>query len=194
MPREFVTADLHFGDRNMLAKEFVGRRFPSPPLMDAAMIRIWNDTVGKRDTVYVLGDVFAEHVPKKRRDYVLRQLNGELHLVIGNHDTEETISLTRWASVQDRLRLDLTSDEFGFSMTHKPPEGAPVFDGRTIHLHGHLHSRKASMPVYDVGVDAHGYKPVHLSALIGAAAFYRASWKQLAKLQGADNVGTSWAR
>lgn len=184
MPREFVTSDLHFGDRNMLNKLFVGRRFSSPPMMDEALIRVWNDTVGKRDTVYVLGDVFAEHVPIKRRAHVLGRLNGELHLVVGNHDTAETLGLPRWASVQDSLRIDLIDGEFGFAMTHKPPAGSPVFDGGTFYLHGHLHSRKAAMPVYDVGVDAHSYKPVHLSMLIGAAQFYRASWRQLAKLQG----------
>lgn len=184
MPREFVTSDLHFGDRNMLAAGFVGRRFPSPPMMDEALIRVWNDTVGKRDTVYVLGDVFAEHVPIERRAHVLGRLNGELHLVVGNHDTAETLGLPRWASVQDSLRIDLIDGSLGFTMTHKPPTDAPVFDGSTVYLHGHLHTRKAAMPVYDVGVDAHGYKPVHLSMLIGAAQFYRASWRRLAKLQG----------
>ena len=184
MPREFVTSDLHFGDRNMLSKEFVGRRFRSPPAMDEALIRVWNDTVGRRDTVYVLGDVFAERVPIKRRVHVLGRLNGELHLVVGNHDTDETLGLPRWASVQDRLRIDLIDGSLGFVMAHKPPTDAPVFDGSTIYLHGHLHTRKATMPVYDVGVDAHGYKPVHLSMLVGAAQFYRASWRQLAKLQG----------
>ena len=184
MPREFVTSDLHFGDRAVLHPDFAARRFRSTSAMDEALIRNFNKRVGPTDETFFLGDVFAEPVPIKRRAHILQRLNGTKHLIVGNHDDAATTRMPGWASVQDSLRIDLIEGEFGFSMAHKPPVDAPVFDGSTIYLHGHLHTRKATMPVYDVGVDAHGYKPVHLSMLVGAAQFYRASWRQLAKLQG----------
>lgn len=183
MPREFVTSDLHFGDGAVLHPEFAARRFRSTAAMDEALIRNFNKRVGPNDETFFLGDIFAERNPSTRRSHILNRLNGRKHLVAGNHDDATTLGLPGWASVQDTLELEI-GDEFVFKMTHKPPLKPGAFDGRTFHLHGHLHTRKATMPVYDVGVDAHGYKPVHLSMLVGAAQFYRASWRQLAKLQG----------
>ncbi len=184
MPREFVTSDLHFGDRAVLHPDFAARRFRSTSAMDEALIRNFNKRVGPNDETFFLGDIFAEHVPIKRRAHILQRLNGTKHLIVGNHDDAATTRMPGWASVQDSLRIDLIDGSLGFVMAHKPPTDAPVFDGSTIYLHGHLHTRKALMPVYDVGVDAHAMQPVPMGQLVAMAQFYRSSWKQLRKMQG----------
>ena len=63
---------LDANDENMLQKH------------DDALIKCWNETVKKHDTVYILGDFsFASPDDIKK---MLGKLNGKKHLVIGNHD------------------------------------------------------------------------------------------------------------
>ena len=50
----FVTSDLHFGHANVI--KFDNRPFQNVEEMDRALIALWNETVSKRDTVYILGD------------------------------------------------------------------------------------------------------------------------------------------
>jgi calcineurin-like phosphoesterase family protein len=57
----FVTADSHFGHAKSLS--FIQpdgsplRPFDSVEEMDETMVERWNATVGKKDTIYHLGDV-----------------------------------------------------------------------------------------------------------------------------------------
>ena len=52
---------------------------------DALIISNWNKIVHKKDIVYVLGDITMEK-PKLIEQY-LKQLNGIIRIVGGNHDT-----------------------------------------------------------------------------------------------------------
>ena len=49
------------------------------------MIDNWNRAVGPEDTVFHLGD-FAFAVPSRIKE-IASQLNGEIHLIRGNHDS-----------------------------------------------------------------------------------------------------------
>lgn len=81
MSLRHYTADLHIGH------EFVAqtRGFASAEQMDAQLVANWNANVRPRDSVWVLGDVTAGGFNDYHID-VLKQLNGTLHLVAGNHD------------------------------------------------------------------------------------------------------------
>ena len=50
----FYTSDTHFCHKNILQHE--NRPFNDIDEMDTALIEQWNKTVGKKDTVYHLGD------------------------------------------------------------------------------------------------------------------------------------------
>lgn len=76
-PDEFVTADTHFGHKNIV--RLASRPFESIEEMNRELILLWNAKVPKNAVVYHLGD-FA----LARRTLaleVLAQLNGRIRLV-----------------------------------------------------------------------------------------------------------------
>ena len=85
MPTTYFTSDLHFSHKNIMKFCPQFRSYASIKEMDAALIAQWNATVAPEDTVYNLGDIsFARDAASIAR--VLHQLDGEHHLILGNHD------------------------------------------------------------------------------------------------------------
>lgn len=88
----WFTSDLHFSHKNILRystgrKEELGLIQDDPDMLkkhDEALIRRWNATVGRHDTVYIIGDFSFATTDDTRR--ILGKLNGKKHLIIGNHD------------------------------------------------------------------------------------------------------------
>lgn len=140
MADHFFIADPHFGHANILRYEPAARPFPDIAAHDADLVRRWNARVGARDVVWVLGD-FA-WTPRAAAE-ALRQLNGRIRLVLGDHDA-------RWLAVgskgsNDKLPLDAVEEVHGavkwrpgVLLTHVP--AVPGLKYRA-NLHGHTHSR-----------------------------------------------------
>ncbi|MDB5591253.1 metallophosphoesterase family protein [Enterovirga sp.] len=154
------TADTHFGDHRTL--NIVRRPFESVAAMDRALIATWNEAVEPQDEVWHLGDVArkASEVPE-----LLAGLNGTKHLVRGNNDPPATCAAAGWASVQDYAELEL--DGTFLVLCHYPFRSWNRQHRGAINLHGHSHGRLAPVPrQFDVGVDAQGYRPTTLAALL----------------------------
>lgn len=83
MSRVFFTSDLHFGHKNII--EFDKRPFKSVEDMDEKLIKNWNRKVHGNDIVYVLGDMFWNNDTKYVQN-ILSTLNGQINLIIGNHE------------------------------------------------------------------------------------------------------------
>ena len=168
----FYTADLHFHYKPFLP----GRPFASVEEMDEAMIRLWNETVTDRDTVYVVGDVGYNggYVPGD----ALGRLQGRKHLIRGNHDTgfENAPKLFDYfETVTDFNEID--DGETHILLCHYPI----LYRKRGYMIHGHLHQARG--PEYDIlrqmprmlnaGVDVNFYRPVTLAQLVeNNRAFY----------------------
>lgn len=78
----YFMSDPHWGHVNCLA--FDNRPFKTIEEHDAALIKNINDTVGIDDDLYFLGDLSWYGSTKTIE--ILKQLNGRLHLIKGNHD------------------------------------------------------------------------------------------------------------
>ena len=168
----FYTADLHFHYKPFLP----GRPFSSVEEMDEAIIRLWNETVTDRDTVYVVGDVGYNggYVPGD----ALGRLQGRKHLIRGNHDTgfENAPKLFDYfETVTDFNEID--DGETHILLCHYPI----LYRKRGYMIHGHLHQARG--PEYDIlrqmprmlnaGVDVNFYRPVTLAQLVeNNRAFY----------------------
>ena len=170
----WFTSDTHWGHLNII--KFCNRPWGSVEEMDEALIDNWNSVVEKDDIVFHLGD-FA-FAPNWRWKELLSRLNGQIHLIIGNHDE------TRWpgdkvmelfAGVYNQLKLKI-DNKYHVYLNHYPfltyggvwrePENA------VIQLFGHVHSSPTSsgkddsrlsilFPYqYDVGVDNNNYTPL----------------------------------
>jgi calcineurin-like phosphoesterase family protein len=83
----FFISDTHFGHENII--RMCRRPFGSVAEMDEALIARWNERVGAADTIYHLGDFCYRN--RCGADTYLRCLNGQIHLIAGNHD-DETIA------------------------------------------------------------------------------------------------------
>ena len=156
----FFTADTHFGDHRTI--NIQRRTFATVAEMDEAMVTGWNAVVGPQDEIWHLGDVArrSADVPE-----LLARLNGTKHLVRGNNDAPATCAAAGWASVQDYA--EITVHGMLLVLCHYPFRSWNGQHRRSIDLHGHSHGRLKPMPrQFDVGVDARGYRPTTLDALL----------------------------
>jgi calcineurin-like phosphoesterase family protein len=118
--------------------------------------------VGPGDEVWHLGDVArrSADVPG-----LLARLNGTKHLVRGNNDPPATGDAAGWASVQDYAEISVEGTLL--VLCHYPFRSWNGQHRRSLNLHGHSHGRLKPMPRQsDVGVDARGFRPVTLDALL----------------------------
>jgi calcineurin-like phosphoesterase family protein len=134
MPETFLVADTHFGHANILRYEAASRPFADIDAHDGALIERWNARVGRRDTVWVLGD-FAWSPAAARA--ALRALAGQIHLVMGDHDR-------RWLG-GDGLGFDAVAQVHGAVKVHKDTllsHVPAVLDRKYArNVHGHSHGR-----------------------------------------------------
>lgn len=151
----YLTSDHHFGHENII--RYADRPFSSADEMDAELQSRWNETVTDDDVVYHLGDLCVSS-----HEYWLRQLNGSLVLLRGNHDRirpdEAGFPVMDQAKVRAPNGLELTLRHYP-----KPWSG----DGWLIHGHSHasrpaidLESKRAS-----VCVELTGYRPISLTTI-----------------------------
>ena len=167
--RLFFTADTHFNHTNML--KFCDRPFADVEEMNETIIARWNQVVGEEDHVFHLGD-FCQGGPAEWTR-LLDQLNGKIHLIVGNHDLKnlrqgyikrfEEVVMQQWIEVEDKM----------IYLNHYP---YLCFDGgykpNVWQLFGHVHTRENNTGLdaerlaylyptqYDVGVDNNGFAPV----------------------------------
>src|SRR6266581_359325 len=78
----WFTSDPHFGHGNII--KFCNRPYLSVGEMDEGLIANYNKLVKPKDPVYFLGDI--TWYGSARLNEIMDRLNGEKHLIIGNHD------------------------------------------------------------------------------------------------------------
>jgi calcineurin-like phosphoesterase family protein len=154
----FFTSDTHFGHQSIIAG--CNRPFASTKEMDEALIARWNAVVSPRDTIYHLGD-FCHHGMWQAGDY-LDRLNGEIHLVAGNHDVE-LLAKYAWRFASVSMIAEIAIEGQVIVLCHYPMrEWNGCYRG-TWHLFGHVHGRMEQAGLghsMDVGVDNNAYRPV----------------------------------
>jgi len=158
---KYFTADHHFGNKNII--RYCNRPFRNAREMDSKLIQLHNSIVKAKDTVYLIGDLTLFGM--QRIDYIkniVNTLNGQLHLVLGNHD-----SLKPFAYVDLGIRTVHTSlimEEHNLILHHDP--AAACIDKTKTWLCGHIHDLfKVQNHVINVGVDVWEYKPVSLEEI-----------------------------
>ncbi|RYB01927.1 metallophosphoesterase [Lichenibacterium ramalinae] len=166
------------------------RPFADVAAMDEGLISIWNSVVGRKDTVWHLGD-FALG-PKGTAERVFRRLNGSKHLIVGNHDGDD-VKRCAWASVHDMASQRV--DGVKLVLCHYPMLSWPgsSYNGQhhvsgqpatvtSIMCHGHVHGTPSNSRLphqdafrIDVGVDMQSMAPVAAEAVVaGVRATMRA--------------------
>lgn len=140
---------------------------------DKEIIRRWNEVVGEKDTVYVLGD-FSFASGKETNKY-LKMMNGKKILIKGNHENvwmDKDADLSLWYMILDYAEIKYNKHHF--VMMHFPIQTWNKQHHGSIHLYGHVHSNTTtSHPMkyeiensYNVGVDVNNYYPRNINNFI----------------------------
>ena len=132
----YFISDLHIGHVNCLA--FDNRPFKSIDEQDKTIIKNWNDVVGIDDDVYLLGDI--SWYDAKKTIEIFNKLNGNIHLIKGNHDGKILKDRTlqkRFCEITDYKELYLEDGKI-LVLSHYP---IPCFRNHyygSYHLYGHV--------------------------------------------------------
>jgi len=163
----YFISDLHLGHKAIIW--MAHRPFEDLYHMDITLIDNWNKVIKNEDTVYFLGD-FAYKVSENKIKKYLRELNGKIIFIKGNHDVltlKANQEIKRFESVQDYFVLE--HDKQSFVMFHFPLESWWHKDKGSIHLHGHIHDHKSICPhprKFNVSAENIGYTPISIEEII----------------------------
>ena len=181
----YYIADLHFGHQNIMA--FDNRPFIDVEEHDAVLIKNWNMVVDIDDDIYIIGDISWYNSTKTIE--ILKQLNGRLHLVKGNHDSKILKNPElRKLFVEICDYKEITDDDgLGIILCHYPIHCFKNHYYDWIHLYGHVHAtwegdfvdkmKKEMIDIYDVScrmynvgcmMDYMGYTPRTLTEILNA--------------------------
>lgn len=167
----WFTSDTHFGHD----KEFIWkvRGFESCEEMNETLVANWNERVKADDDVFHLGDIMLGSPDNLQ---YLGRLNGRIHIIYGNHDTNNRIAL--YNTVPSVIRGEWAERQkwygYHFYLSHFPTITSNLekesLKQCTINLYGHTHQKTnfyLEYPfMYHVGVDSHNCAPVSIDEII----------------------------
>lgn len=170
----YLTSDLHFCHN----KEFLyqPRGFDNVEDMNNTIVKNWNSTVNINDDIYILGDLMLND--NKKGFDLLSSLNGKLHIILGNHDTDNRVKLYRqcWNVKEIVHATRLKYQNHHFFLSHYPClcsnfDVDKPLKQRLISLCGHSHTKNQFQDmdkglIYHVELDAHDCKPVDIETII----------------------------
>lgn len=157
----YFTSDHHFGHENVI--QYSSRPFENVDDMTKALVKNWNDTVKKGDTVYCLGDFSLSNFVFTKE--ILLSLTGEKHVILGNHDSilkKNKALLELFASVHELRTIKVPDEDVdgGHQLIVLCHYAMRVWDRShygSWQLYGHSHNslpEVETMRSMDIGVDA----------------------------------------
>lgn len=159
----FVVSDTHFQHQRICDYCPKSRPFDTVEEMNEAIVKNWNSIVSPDDVVYHLGDCFMGQI-ETVTEYGSR-LNGEVHVIPGNHDTKKRIAeMEKLGWIIESKTYGFEYNDTNFIMIHERPEEMRG-DSANIILYGHVHDAAPKGLVdwtYHVGVDTNDLTPVNI--------------------------------
>jgi len=155
---DWFTADLHLYHNAII--KYTKRPFRNVNEMNKTLIRNWNKCIKSSDTIYILGDFVFNH------NYIekcVKQLNGQKHLVLGNHDCKRLSKIRHlFNTISDIKEIKIEGQHivlshYAMRSWNKQHHGEWQLFG---HSHGTV-ARHNKYPSFDVGVDCWDYRPIN---------------------------------
>ena len=166
MSNVFMISDQHFYHHNILLfreHEVHQRPFRTTDEMHRFIKTRHNEVVGKDDVVYHLGDFAYGPGAKSWQQVgaVLSTLNGQHHLIMGNHDHIDPFKYVEagFASVHTCLVLG------DYLLIHDPAVAGVFKQQKVIHGHTHGLGRHLAPNTYCVCPEVNDYRPVSLDTI-----------------------------
>jgi len=157
----YFTSDTHLFHAKLLEE----RGFSTLDEMHETIIRNWNNVVKRGDEVWHLGDFSLGKVEPTKE--ILRQLNGKIHFIKGNHDSVADKLKDEFTSYQYYKHLNIYDNDresrqriilshYSFQVWDSSHHGSWNLYG---HSHGSLPERRG-FKACDIGVDSWNFTPV----------------------------------
>lgn len=169
--------DTHFGHPLMIKPRAQKDGSVKPPFRvhasmqahDDYLVDAWNQVVKPGMVAWHLGD-FGYGKPDDLHR-IFRRLNGEKHLLVGNHDDPDEVASKDfgWASVNfGPVHWKDSVSGLKVVGSHHPQREWDGWHKGAVHLHGHTHNTlPSSRRSLDVGVDSIGASPLTFTQLQG---------------------------
>lgn len=160
----FFTGCTHYMHKSIL--DFENRPYDNHEEMTNDMIRIWNEQVSDDDIVYHLGDFALTN--QENTVNILKQLNGKIRLIKGNHDYSKTWDKIVKQGLLDKyheIGVKIKYEKNELWLTHYPFEIG--LRPRKWSIHSHIHSNESSyLNQINVGVDSPHFKHKKFGELV----------------------------
>lgn len=157
MSTVYMISDCHFGHRNILKYR---KDFSSVEEHDNLILENILSTTTKRDTLWMLGDMFFDSEVLNNYGNILRKHVGYCHLILGNHDTDNAkraFNVGYMWNLFDSVRA--LYPHKGAWLSHCPLHPSEL-RGK-INIHGHVHTQTIPDERYvNVCCENTGYAPV----------------------------------
>lgn len=122
MEKVWFTSDLHFSHKNIL-KHCENRlkafgidencnEDEKIMLHDKLLVKMWNKTIAKKDTVYILGDFSFANADDTKK--IVSKLNGNKFLITGNHDNSSLKLSNYFKQIVQMKEITFKKDNFDF--------------------------------------------------------------------------------
>lgn len=167
----WLTSDLHFCHNKPFIYE--PRGFSTVHEMNETIVKNINEVVSWTDQLWILGDLMLNDNVEGMK--LVRRLPGEIHVLIGNHDTPSRVESYE---LEPRIKVEgyatvLKYEGYNFYLSHYPTLTINFDDDkplkrRLLCLAGHTHSKSTFEPYgsYNVALDAHNNHPVSIDQVI----------------------------
>jgi len=159
------TADTHFGHKNILKHQpNRGKLFSNIEEHDQYLVDRWNEVVNPYDTVYHLGDFSMCSDYKSKQ--IFKSLNGNIHLILGNHDSFQTLKHPDYKFVSISNYKEIKVEGISIVLLHYAMRVWDKSHYGSYHLYGHNHGSLPDDPnsrSFDTGVDCHNLQPIPFS-------------------------------
>ena len=170
----YITSDWHFCHNKSFLYE--PRGFTNVEDMDEAIITNHNSIVSENDDVYHLGDEILCDIDKGIE--CIKRLNGNIHLIVGNHSTNNKIGriiveCPNVVEVKDIIILKYC--KYKFYLSHYPTlcgydDGRPL-KKQCVSLCGHSHYRNPFRDmdkglIYHCELDCNSIQPISIDKII----------------------------
>lgn len=144
--RKLYISDLHLFHKNvtMAGKNFDDRPYENVEEMNEDILKKWNKNVTNADHVYICGDMIWKFNDNNKDEAmrILKEMNGNLHLILGNHDKiQSNIFKKRFEEIVNYKKVTdvLNGNQVQVIMSHYY---MPFYEGHyhdSVLIHGHSH-------------------------------------------------------
>lgn len=144
VPKIYFISDTHFSHANII--KYCDRPYKDTTQMDIDIIHKWNSVVKPNDIVWHLGDfAFFSKKDYERIYKIIQKLNGNINLLLGNHDRHISNDIVFWMSLGFKKVWDspfLFMDDY--ILSHEPiisKNGIDLtYHSKLKNIHGHIHN------------------------------------------------------